>query len=209
MDISFYTDRYCILLYTTRCKFFRSVIKFELKKNLKLKMETDTNGRIVKTVKFTVRNDKIRGILIERMATKNNMFFFKYHDQPSTRHCEQMQKIIEKMNVKRTKTISVNIIEFAHEYFHNNMASFKRAPLESINSQLQNTHTSTIKKEIGLMKRSITFERKKNRKIEENNAAAEKRFQIERANRIHELFRTAALQGSSHVSQSAHGGVDV
>ncbi len=45
-------------------------------------------------VEFTVRNDRERGILIEQLEYKNDVYFFKHHDMPLRSHCDQIQRIV-------------------------------------------------------------------------------------------------------------------
>ncbi len=56
-------------------------------------MNPGDDGKISFIVEFTVRNDKWRGIVIEKFRTDSNEYFFKYNDQAISRHCAQMQKI--------------------------------------------------------------------------------------------------------------------
>lgn len=66
---------------------------------------------------FGVRNDKYRGLLIETLTTLDSeVYFFKYHDQPLMRHCEQVQAIVRKSNVIRSKKLQIDLVEFLHEY---------------------------------------------------------------------------------------------
>lgn len=88
-------------------------------------------------VYFCIRNDKQLGILVESMTTADNTYFFKHHDQPISRHCDQLQRIVLQAEVKRTRKISVDIFEFRFEYFLRNTATFRGKPLTRL------THKST------------------------------------------------------------------
>lgn len=149
-------------------------------------------------VEFTVRSDKFRGILIESISKNgSDWHYFRYHDQPLDRHCIQLQSIIRSENVKRSRKIVVNVINFYHEYVHpvDKTFQFKGTKLMSSVDQFVNSSNLTINKEIGQMKRASTIAQKKQQTIVEHNeklkakkAAEESAFQIERAKRIRELF---------------------
>lgn len=163
-------------------------------------------------VTFGVRNDKNRGTLVENIEVKDNLFFFKLHDQPLDRHCEQVQSIIRKANVKRSKKIVVNIASFSYEYFFKDQVSFKGTALNSVNSQIGKVANTTINKEIGALKRSITMAANKPKKVEQDKQKitlklrdAERYFQLERARRIHELYASpvGGSQSNEQVSDVA------
>ncbi len=147
---------------------------------------------------FGVRNDSSRGILIETILAPNGTtYFFKFCDQPLARHCEQVQNIIRKAQVKRAKKIQVDLAPFINEYWCSltETVEFKGVKLNSDDSQLLKLHQMKINKEIGAAKRAITIAAnkqtkiaEKNRKIIEKAQADEQRFQALRIQRIHEVF---------------------
>lgn len=159
---------------------------------------------LVRIVEFTLHYDKYRGILLEKFSTDNNEYFFKHHDQPIHRHCEQMKRIVQTADVKRSKKIRVDIAEFIYEYFRNNTATFKGCPLKSVNGQIEKVSQLYINKEIAAMKRSATVAQNKQLKILAHNSKllmkmeeADNYFQVERARRINELFS----EGNSGLSR--------
>lgn len=144
---------------------------------------------------FWIRNDKQRGILVQSMTTADNIYFFKHHDQPIFRHCDQMQRIVLQAEVKRTKKITVDVFEFQSEYFLKNIAMFRGKPLNSNNAQIKKSADLLLNKELGIEKRKITMAASKQQKIDEQRNRvlsklkdAELYYQTERARRIHELF---------------------
>lgn len=158
-------------------------------------MDTDVNGKFISIVEFTVRNEKYRGLIIESIATKSDEYFFKYADQPLHRHCDQIQRVVRAAEVKRCKKITVDIAGFEYEYLLDNVVTFHGSKLNSANKQVQKVYDRKLNKEIGEMKRKITMEQNKSKKIQEKNdiittrmSQAEKRFQAERQRKIHELF---------------------
>lgn len=160
-----------------------------------IKMERDQNGELVRIVEFTVRNDKYRGIVIEKFTTEINEFFFKYQDQAIHRHCEQIQKIVRAADVKRSKKIRIDVSKFSYEYFQNDKAVFKGSRLNSVNDQIVSVCEMSINKEIGALKRSVTVTQNKGRKAEEHNAKvtsqlkfADQYYQQHRARRMFEVF---------------------
>lgn len=152
----------------------------------------------IANVVFGVRNDKYRGLLVESLkAPSSNVFFFKYEDQPLTRHCEQMQTIVRSANVKRCKQIHVDISPFLHEYFNlsDDTFMFRANKMNSVNQQIQKVQNMRTNKEIGILKRKITIadskkakEEEKHKKVLEKWRKDEENFQIERAKRIAELM---------------------
>lgn len=105
------------------------------------------NEKIDKFANFTVRNDKYRGIIIEKLTLNDDAYFFKYGDQPIRRHCEQVQSIVRKANVKRSKVIRVNITEFSFQYVLNGEPIFKGCRLaKAYESNLNNEIGSTIRR---------------------------------------------------------------
>lgn len=148
-------------------------------------------------IRFGVRNCKTRGILIESMTYNElDVFFFNYRDQPLDRHCVQMQNIVRKANVKRTKIIDVDISEFIYEYYNaaEKVYKFRGTKLTSNGQQFTNAANLSIKKEIGNLKRKETIADKKQKKIDEHNRkliekfeSQERLFQMQRAKLITEM----------------------
>lgn len=134
---------------------------------------------------FGVRNDRFRGILIETLSTDNDTYFFKYHNQPLARHCEQVQAAVRSANVLRTKKIRINMSTCIHEYRRatDNVVMFKTTTLNSVSTQIENVATMMVNKEFGALKRA-TINAKKRARLE----ADEVRFQAERVERINKLF---------------------
>ncbi len=102
---------------------------------------------------FGVRHDSSRGILIETVeATNLSVYFFKYNDQPLAsplaRHCEQIQSIVRKANVKRAKKIRVDMSEFIHEYYNTltRTVEFKGTKLNSSEQQIVFSNSSKDEK---------------------------------------------------------------
>lgn len=58
---------------------------------------------------FTVRNDKSLIVGEALQTTDGNEYFFKFHDQPITRHCQQIQNIAKMANIQRTKKSHVDM----------------------------------------------------------------------------------------------------
>lgn len=146
-------------------------------------------------VEFTVRNDKDRGLLIEKFDYKDDTYFFKHQDMPVSRHCEQVQRIIRSVGVQRTKKIRIDTTEFSFEYFADEVPSFKFCRLNSVNAQMRKAADSYINKEIGIKKRNVTVAQNKQRKIEQKNSAisfrmnaAQRYFVEERNRRFVEVF---------------------
>lgn len=100
-------------------------------------------------VEFTVRNDRQHGILIEQLEYKDDVFFFKRHDMPLHRHCEQVQRIVEAVGVRRTKKIRIDTAEFSYEYFADNVPRFKGCVLNSTKQQMKKIADLYVNKEIG------------------------------------------------------------
>lgn len=120
---------------------------------------------------FGVRIDNSRGILIETIEAPNGVtYFFKFRDQPLARHCEQVQNIIRKAEVKRAKKIKIDMTNFILDYW-------------SMSDEMR------INKEIGAIRRAAT---EKNQRLAEKLQADELRFQAARIQRIHEV---CGLQG--------------
>lgn len=158
-------------------------------------MDKDEDGKTNLILEFTVRNDKFRGLLIDKFVKGNDESFFKHHDQPVERHCQEMQRIIRSANVKRTKTIRIDVAEFYYEYFFKTKPTFRGCPMTTSHSQIDKVCALNVNKEIGAIKRGITIAQNKSKKIEEHNNKidmkmhlAEEKFQLERAKRIHELY---------------------
>lgn len=149
--------------------------------------------RLKSVVTFTVRQDKTRGMLIESLAKGDDVFLFKFRDQPIDRHCKQIQQIVRLANVKRSKKINVDITEFLQEYFLGEKYDFRGTSLDSVHQQIDRTCALKTNKEISVIKRRLTYAANKQKRIEENNAKnlkkTEKKFQTQRAIQIHELFR--------------------
>lgn len=168
---------------------------------------------VVKCI-FGVRHDKHRGILVETLETADgNVYFFKMHDQPISKHCQQMQNIAKLANVQRARKLHIDITTFAHEYFRitDKAIVFRGTKLTSAHSQVEKTYTMRLNKEMGIVKRQQTMAANKQAKILAHNQRivsqmikAEEEFQAERARRIHQLF--GAEPGASG-SQAASGGV--
>ncbi len=159
-------------------------------------------------VDFCIRNDKQLGILVESMTTADNIYFFKHHDQPIFRHCDQMQRIVRQAEVKRTKKISVDIFEFRYEYFLRNIAMFRGKPLNSNNAQINKSCNFLLNKELGAEKRKITMAASKQKKIDEQRNRvlskmkdADIYYHTERERRLRALFGGAGPQnGEAHQS---------
>lgn len=154
---------------------------------------------------FIVRHEKNRGILIDSIAINNNNYFFKYQDQPIERHCEQMQRIIRGLNVKRCRKIVIDITEFTEQYLIGGKCVFNGTALNSVQQQIDKAVASKTNKEIAAMKRAITYANNKPKRMEERNAKiqkkmeeTEKHFQAQRAIRIHELFRRGNQSTQDH-----------
>lgn len=146
---------------------------------------------------FGIKNDKSRGILIQTLKVCEDVYLFKYQDQPLSRHCLQLQNIIQSANVKRTRQILVDATPFICEYYHkaDDSIRFKGTKLISTKKQMENVRNMKINKEIGQLKRHQTVAQKKEEKIAEHNRklkekldCEERIFQMERARRINELY---------------------
>lgn len=158
---------------------------------------------------FEVRNDKDRGLLIESLkAPDSDVYFFKRDDQPLRRHCEQMQIIVRKANVLRSKKLKVDLSEFIHEYYRSADKSivFRATKLKSVTQQIEKVHEMTINKEVGVMKRKSTIAQNKEAKIAEKQEKIlakmkenEEKFQVERKKRIDEFKRSQGEYGSDQV----------
>lgn len=165
-------------------------------------------------VKFGVRNCKSRGVLIESIDIGNeDVYFFKYQNQPMVGHCLQIQNIIRAANVKQSKKITVDITEFSHDYYDpaSKIVWFKGIKLDSANQQINRTYNKRINIDTGAKKRMFTIndtkEAKaaaKKKKIEEKQAAVEEAFQKERARRIHELVSERKRQREAMECQSSN-----
>lgn len=111
----------------------------------------EISEKMDKFANFTVRNDKYRGIIIEKLTLNDDAYFLKYGDQPIRRHCEQVQSIVRKANVKRSKVILVNITEFSFEYVLNGEPIFKgrrlaKAPESNLNNEIGSTIRRVVHK---------------------------------------------------------------
>lgn len=175
-------------------------------------MELDVAGSVTFVFQFTVRQDKDRGVLVESFSVDGNEYFFKYHDKPIDRHCEQMQSIVRRSNVKRSKKLLVDVTTFSQEYYLRGKYVFKGTPLSSVQHQIEKSIALNTNKEIGAMKRRITYAENKPKrsaerlaKIQKNIEEDEKLFQVERAERIRELFRTKnSLTSEEDQSMTVH-----
>lgn len=98
-------------------------------------------------VVFGVRLDKNRGVLIETLKHKNDvLLYFKHHDQPLDKHCEQVQSIVRSANVKRSKKVKVDLSRFSHEYrCAENDVWFKANKLSRIKVQYKKTPNQSKK----------------------------------------------------------------
>ncbi len=165
---------------------------------------------------FEVRNDKDRGLLIESLkAPDSDVYLFKRDDQPLRRHCEQMQIIVRKANVLRSKKLKVDLSEFIHEYYRSADKSivFRATKLKSVTQQIEKVHEMTINKELGVMKRKSTLAQNKAAKIAEKQEKIlakikenEEKFQAERKKRIDEFKRAQGEYGSDQVPTSKGNG---
>lgn len=170
-------------------------------------------------IKFGIRNDKNRGLLVETMETADgNVHFFKHHDQPLSSHCQQLQNIVIAANVRRARKLLIDVTEFYLEYFQasDNTAMFRATKLESVHNQVEKAYSMRLNKEMSIVKRRETMAANKQAKIIEKNnrivskiEAAEVAFQAERARRILLLFPQGGNGSGSNGSGSgaAMGGV--
>lgn len=164
---------------------------------------------------FGVRNDKFRGLLVETFETSNgNQYFFKYHQQPLMKHCEQLQILVKKTNIQRAKKLHVDMTPFLHEYMRvsDGAIIFQETKLESVANQIEKVYTMRINKEIGIAKRKQTMAANKqakinasNKKIKDRYESAEAEFQAERARRIDRLFGGVSGQGNGGQQSSDTG----
>lgn len=174
-------------------------------------------------IAFVVRNDKFRGLLVETLETMDgNQYFFKFHDQPISKHCQQLQTIIKAANVQRTKKLHVDMTDFVHEYIRldDNSIMFRGTKLKSVVGQIEKVYTTRINKEFGIKKRqesaAVNKQAKivaKNAKLKERYISAEAEFQAERARRIQRLFGAPAGMngnqgGPSKLRANIGGGTD-
>ncbi len=153
---------------------------------------------------FHVRLDKTRGILIESFEHDDNVFFFKFQDQPILRHCIQMQQIVGAANVKRAKKITIDITDFMQEYILGGKHMFKGTLLNSVQQQINKTCELTVNKEIGAIKRRETYAGNKQKRIEVHNEkilakyrATELMYQKERERKLDELFGSGAQRSET------------
>lgn len=139
--------------------------------------------------KFGVRNDKNRGLLLQTIETSDgdDIYFFKYRDQPIERHCEQMQNIVRSAGVRRSKMMLVDLSPFLHEYCSGGSIMFKGTKLNSVNQRVQKIQQMTINKEIGALKRKQTMANKNHAKIAAKEQQDEANFLAERGRKIKEL----------------------
>lgn len=154
------------------------------------------------TCEIQIVQDKDRGTLILSIKPKNNLkevLFFKYQDQVIERHPEQVQNLVRKCKpTNRVKKIDVDISEFLFVYYNcvTNKFEFRGCELRSAAVQAEEVYNRKINKEIGILKRKMTIEDRKQEKIAakqqifmERIRDHEKQFQIERARRITELMK--------------------
>lgn len=169
---------------------------------------------------FGVRNDKGRGLLVETLETfDGGQYFFKYHDQPLSKHCEQLQGIVKAANVQRARRLPVDMTPFLHEYVRINDSTimFRGTKLESVKNQIEKVYTARINKEMGIAKRQQTMAATKqakiaaqNQKLKERYDTAEAEFQAERARRIDRLFGRQNRNGhGAAADQNEDGDGDV
>lgn len=166
---------------------------------------------------FGVRNDSSRGIIIESLQTldKAAVYFFKYNDQPLSRHCEQVQNIIRKADVKRAKKIQVDLSEFLHEYWNDSSkrVEFRGTKLNSVDQQIAKVHELRVSKEIGATKRAVTMaakkktkELQKKQKILVQMEEKEQKFQAERIKYINEVVDLKQQANAHTQAIEAHNG---
>lgn len=163
-------------------------------------MQSTSAIEIETTACFGVTLDKNRGLLVETFIPQNgDVHFFKHHDQPLDRHCEQVQSIVKLSNVKRSKQIKIDISAFLQEYYRCGEVWFKGYKLNSQSQQVEKTKRMQVNKELGIKKRKATIAENKQMRIDEKNqkflervAKQEKCFQEERARRINELTMSRA-----------------
>lgn len=143
-----------------------------------------------------IRNDKDRGNLILTITPEelSAVSFFDYQHQPVSRHPEQIQEIVRKAKpTTRTKSIRVDIMPFLSQYYNvaGKFFEFKARKMNSTEQQNSQVRTMRLNKEIGALKRKRTVAElkeqriiEKNRKIREEMAKDEEKFQQERAERL-------------------------
>lgn len=158
-------------------------------------MNKDKDGKTNQFLEFTVRNDKFRGLVIEKFVNVNNECFFKHRDQPIQRHCQEIQTIVQSANVKQAKVIRIDVAKFYYEYFFRLQPTFRGCPMTTTHGQMDKVCALNISKEIGAIKRNVTIAQNKSKKIEERNfkistnmQLVEQKFQTERAKRLNELY---------------------
>lgn len=160
-------------------------------------------------VKFEVRNDKDRGILVLTISLEEmsyNVHFFKYHHQPIDQHPEQIQRIVRHARpTTRTKSVVVDITSFSALYWNvsGGFFEFKGIKLDSSENQILKAQKTRINKEVGAIKRKQTIEAKKKDKqeaIREKLARDEAEFQLERARRIKEAVQDK-METDTNVTQ--------
>lgn len=164
-----------------------------------LSEKMQSTSAIVTTAIFGVTNDKNRGLLVETFIPQNgDVHFFKHHDHPLGRHCEQVQSIVKLSNVKRSKQLKIDISAFLQEYHRCGEVWFKGFRLNSQSQQVEKTKRMQENKELGIKKWKATIAENKQTKIEEKNqkflervAKTEAHFQAERTRRIQELTHPA------------------
>ncbi len=152
-----------------------------------------------KMVLFDVKNHKELGILVLsiRETGRDNVFFFKPHQQPLRHHPEQIREIVKDANpTARKKSIKVNISAFARVYWNGTEFQFMGVKLKSTEERIEKVYQRLINKELGAIKRKDTIEANAKKKAEEmdqilraKQRKAEKLFQTERAMRIAEVMK--------------------
>lgn len=158
-------------------------------------MEQEVAETLKFVVDFKVRHDKYRGILLESFSVEGIEYFFKYQDQSIDRHCTQMQSIVRRSNVKRSKKLLVDVTAFFQEYYLGGKYVFRGTELTSTQQQIEKVIALTTNKEIGAKKRSITYAANKAKKTEERNSllwakygAMEDKLREEREKKMKALF---------------------
>lgn len=148
-------------------------------------------------VKFEVRNDSDRGILVLTISLQENLdneHFFQFHHQPINQHPEQIQGIIRQAKPSiRTKSVNVDISAFSALYWNmpGKFFEFKGTKLNSTENQILKLQQSKINKEVGAIKRKKTVEastKNKKQTIREKLQKDEEKFQLERAKRVKEAM---------------------
>lgn len=154
------------------------------------------------TCEMQIVQDIDRGALILSIQTKsieNTVFFFKYEDQVIQRHPEQVRNLVRKCKpTKRVKKIDVDISDCLFVYYNSATSKFefRGCELRSTAIQAKEVIDRKVNKEIGILKRKMTMEKRKEEKeatkeknLQERIKEQENQFQIERARRITELTK--------------------